>query len=163
MNAQIVKGLGGDVVFDPPQAGRPTVANVTLYKSSGTELEASAAAAQDQVNTTLGADAAAKATAVTVASTTGIAVRRVYLLANTLGQHEFVRVKAVDTATKIVTLARGLVNGYLTSDGFVSPRLSVAVSVADSATLEEGLYAEFVYTVAGVSHTVRRFFDIVLV
>ncbi|MAG64442.1 MAG: hypothetical protein CMK74_00990, partial [Pseudomonadales bacterium] len=26
-----------------------------------------------------------------------------------------------------------------------------------------GLYAEFVYTVAGVSHTVRRFFDIVLV
>ena len=160
MNAEIVKDVGGDVLLETPQTGRPSSATVTIYKPDGTELVASGAATIDPCNTTLSASASAGATSISVASATGIEVGRHYVLSSSSSQEEWVRVKAIDSL--VITLAQDLAYWYETGDTFVGTRLTKSISAANAAELEEGYSASWVYTTAGTDYRVNTFFDVVL-
>ena len=161
MNQEIIKDIGGTLTFDPPQPGRPSSATVTLLDSSGSELAGSQAATVDSVNTTLSSNAAAGATSVVVASVGSIVVGRRYVLSNLVGQHEWVRVRAIDTGATTLTLATELAYAHPSTSTFVGNQLSVAITAGQSDELEENDQASWVYAIAGVTYRTNTFFDVV--
>ena len=160
MNAELVKDVGGDVLLDTPQMGRPSSATVTIRNPDGTDLAASEAATIDSTNTSITANATAGATALALTSAVGITPGRYYVITATDARKEWVRVTSVDGLD--ITLAQELSYSYDSGNAFVGTRLTEAVSAADAATLDEGYSAEWVYETTGVTYRVNTFFDVVL-
>jgi hypothetical protein len=107
-------GIGGTLRFIPPEAvlaGPPTVATVSILASTGQDLPTqvqTAAAVVDPVSTTFSAPASAGDRTITLASVTGIAVGRQYLVVPGDGERFLVEVDAVATSAKVVLLAEPL-------------------------------------------------------
>lgn len=157
---EIQVDVGGSLVFDPPQMGRPSSATCTLYKPDGTSI-ASPVVTIDSVSTTLSASAAAKATTLTLTSVTGVTVGRRYIVTGSDGQSEWVRVKSVDSGTKVATLFEATSYAYDSADTFVGNRLTIPVSAGNAATLDEGYEARLTYTISGTSYMTTVWYDVV--
>lgn len=160
MNAEMVKDVGGDVLLDTPQLGRPSLATVTISKPDGTTLAASEAATIDSTDTSITANAAAGDTALALTSAVGISPGRYYVITATDARQEWVRVTSVDGLD--ITLAQELAYGYDSGNAFVGTRLTEAVSAANANTLGEGYTAAWVYETTGITYRVNTFFDVVL-
>lgn len=163
MNAEILLDVGGSLVFDPPQPGRPSSATVEIFSPSGASLVSSGAVDTiDPVNTALGGSAYAGASSITLSSSSGVAIGRRYVLTGSDGFHEWVRVKTVNTSTHVITLCNEISHTYLAAgSSFVGTRILEAVSAATAATLDAGYSAVWKYTIDGVEHRVVTYFDIV--
>jgi len=160
-NAEIGLDTAGTLVFDPTELGRPSVATVTLNTPGGVEHVASQSATIDSVNTTLSANATVDDMTVTLTAITSIEVGRRYIITNADGQLEWVRVAAVDTATKVVTLADPLAFAYEAADTFVGGRLTVAITAGQATPLAEGYEALWSYTIDSVAYTAISLFNVV--
>jgi len=128
----VQQGGSGTVAFDLP--ARPGGAGAARVVSAlGAEL-ATPTPTLNAVNTTLGANAAAGATALTLASGTGVTAGRRYLLGGPEDAGgERVLVAAVSGAA--VTLARPLGAARASGAAFQSSRVEVAVSSACTASV----------------------------
>jgi len=120
----------GSVTFDLP--ARPSAAGTAAILSASGSSLATPTPTLDSVNTTLSASVAAGATSLAVASATGIAVGRRYLVAGaeTAGG-EVVLVSAIAGTT--LTLARPLTAARASGATFQGTRITVAVSSACTA------------------------------
>ena len=162
MRQELIADAAGTLRHTPAVKGRPASAAVTLYKPSGAELAASAAATLHTTDTVLNADAAAGDASVVVDSVGGITVGETYWLENAYGQSEQARAVKVDSNTGVVTLEEPL--SYDHQDGvstFYANSMSVAVASGDTAIRDRGYYAKWVYTVDGEEQIAREAFDIV--
>jgi hypothetical protein len=111
----------------------------------------------------LSSEAASGATAIEVADSSNFDVNRRYTITAADGRSEWVRVVANDTDTDTLTIASELAYTYpVTTSTLLSTRLTVAVSAANAATLDEGYEARWEYTVDGVVQRVNTFFDVTL-
>tara|TARA_Y100001963_G_scaffold80604_3_gene111856 strand:- start:7720 stop:8637 length:918 start_codon:yes stop_codon:yes gene_type:complete len=163
MNAEILLDVGGSLVFDPPQPGRPSSATVEIFAPSGASLVSSGPVDTiDPVNTSIGSSASAGSTSLTLASSANVATGRRYVLKGADGFHEWVRVKAVNTTTHVVTLSHEIGHTYASAgSSFVGNRLTEAVSAATASILDAGYSAVWKYTIAGTDHRVVQYFDVV--
>ncbi len=159
MNQQILLDVGGDVTFDATQGRATGTPTVTLVKPDDTTIS-TPAVTNDSVDTTVNASAAAGAAALTLTSTTGVAVGRRYLIDNTLNDPEWVHIKSVDSATA-VTLHGPIAYAYSTGDAFQGTRLTAAVSAAEADTLDEGYEARWSYVVDSITHRPISQWDVV--
>lgn len=160
MRQQLQVDVGGTVRFTPPTMDRPSSPTVSIVDVGGTELEAPAASV-DSVNTTLSAEAAAAAESITLTSVTGLVARRHYVLAGADGEREWVRVRSINSATKVVTLYEPLVSDYPVGAAFYGTELSAPVAAESAATLAEGYEARWTYTAGGEEHTGTTRWDVV--
>lgn len=161
MNAQLPKDAGGTLFTDPTEAGRPSAATVALYQRDGTVLRASGSATIDPVNTTLSAVSYEGDETITLASVAGVVIGRDFWLMDSTGQVERVRVRAVDTGTKVVTVEGGLSWGHASGTPFVGGRISTTVTIDEAATLAQGYEARWTYTIAESSYRARTRYDVV--
>ena len=162
MNQEILHNVGGTLVFDPPQPGRPSSATVEIFNPSGTTLVSSGPVDTiDPVNTALSSTLTPGASAVVLSSVTGVTVGRRYILSNAKGQHEWVRATQVDSGPKTVTLSSAPSFAYPDTSPFKGNRLSEAISAGNSDTLDEGYSALWTYVIDGVTYKAITYFDVV--
>jgi len=142
---EIIFGLASQTFyFDPPEtyraSGTPTV-RVFSGDSDDTSTALTAttgAASVDSVNTTLNGAVSAGTQTLTVASGTGIARGRRYLLTDTDGNCEQIEVAAVSSTT--VRTRQPIVNDYASGSTFQGTRISISVLdswAADTANLTD--------------------------
>jgi hypothetical protein len=161
----VVKGVSGQRVWFYPQEGRPTATPTVLIKDEyGTTVtaESTTNVTLDTVSTTLSASAAIGDVTVTLTATTDIEVGVSYLLTSTLGEKEWVRVRSVNSSTKVVTLDESLRCAYAATSTFVSTRFYRTLSTAEVASLAELYRARAVYAVSGFTYILEIPFDVVL-
>ena len=160
MNQEILKDIGGTVVFDVPQMGRPSSATVTILNPSGGTVDASGAVDTiDAVNTTLSSGAAAGTNTIPLASVSNIKTGTRYVITNTKGNSEYVRPTLVSTSS--VTIAQPLAFNYSSSNTFEGTTISHNISAANSADLGENYQASWVYVIDGVTYRANSFYDVV--
>ena len=159
---EVIKDVGGSVSYTPTEAtGRPTAANLVIYKpGSSTELVASTAATISTVNTTLSATAAVDATTITLTDASNCVVGTAYLLSNQSGQHEWVTFSKI-TAGNVCTLFEPLEFAYVSTDPLVGTGLTYTVSAAKAATIGENYRVTWDYTIDSVVYYAKTFFDVV--
>lgn len=162
MNAEIIKDVGGDLVLDAPELARPSAATVTLYTPAGVEHVASATATIDPANELLTANSDAGSATVTVADSSDFEVGRRYVMRADGGRVEWVRVVNNDTTADVLTLAGELAFSYTTTSSIFSTQLTVAVTAAKAATLDEGYEGRWKYTVGGDVQRVNTYWDVTL-
>ena len=159
MNQEILKDIGGTVVFDVPQMGRPSSATVTILNPSGGTVDASGAVDDiSTVNTTLSSGAAAGTSAISLASYSNIKTGTRYVITNTKGNTEYVRPTLVSSG---VTASQPLGFNYLSGDTFEGTTISHNISAANSADLGENYQASWVYVIDGVTYRANSFYDVV--
>lgn len=131
----------GPIVFDLPK--RPSGAgSARVLSAAGAVLQASPTVTLDSVNTTLSGAVVAGASSLTVASGTGIAAGRRYLLAGSeTDGGEVVLVSSVASTT--VTLARRLGRAQSSGATFQGTRVTVAITSASTAQCSRGLRVEW--------------------
>lgn len=160
MHFQLAKDVGGALRFTPPTMSRPSSPTVAIVDPSGVELDTPTATA-DAVNTTLSAAAAVAATTVTLTSVTGVTARNHYVLAGSDGEREWVRVRSVNTSTRVVTLYEPLANDYASGASFYGTTLSCTVDADYAADIDEGYEARWSWTADGESQTGITRYDVV--
>ena len=162
MNQEILYNVGGSLVFDPPQPGRPSSATVEILDPSGTtHVTSGAVDTVDPVNTTLNATLSAGSANIVLTSVSNVNVGRRYVISNAKGQHEWVRTTTVDASTKIVQLSSAPSFIYPGGSPFVGNRITHAVSAANADTLDEGYSAAWAYVIDGVTYRAITYYDVV--
>lgn len=130
---------------------------MSIVDPSGTELETPTATV-DTVNTTLSAAAAVDATSVTLTSVSGVSARRHYVVSGADGQREWVRVRAVNTSTRVVTLYEPVAAAYASGAAFYGTDITATVDGDSVDDLLEGYEARWEFTVDGATeYGVTRF------
>ena len=163
MNQEILYNVGGTLVFDPPQPGRPSSATVEIFDPSGaTHVTSGAVDTIDPVNTTLNATMSVGSPNIILASVSSVTNGRRYVLSNSKGQHEWVRPVSVDSSTKIVSLSSPpSFNYYPGGSPFVGNQITHAVSAANAAALDQGYSAAWAYVIGGVTYRAITYYDVV--
>jgi hypothetical protein len=142
---ELILGLAGQTFyFDPPEGQAAGTSTVKIWlatndDTNAEEVATTGACSVDSVSTTFSASAGA--TSITVASGTGIAKNRRYLITDaTTGASEWIDVLSiVGTAVRV---RQPLVNTYAASSTFKGTRISIAVDstwVANAAHLTDVL------------------------
>ncbi|MBT9557899.1 MAG: hypothetical protein IV100_17820 [Myxococcales bacterium] len=158
MLLQLALDVGGSIVFEPPEIGRPSAATVSIHSPAGTQLTAPSVTI-DPVNTTLSSAASAGATTLSVASASNIAARRRYLVIDSDGEREWVRVRSISGTT--VTLFDPIENALSSGSTFQGCRLTATAAAAACPVLDEGYEARWVYTIGSVESKAQTRFDVV--
>lgn len=158
MSVDVVVGGTAVVVHRISVDGRPSSAAATVYDPSGSSL-GSAVATVDTVNTTTSGAVSAAATSVTLASAVGVTARRSYLLRDSHGVSERVRVVSVSGST--VTLTEPLHYDYASGSTFAGLVVSVALTATHTATLGQGYRIDLTYSISGTSYAVSEWFNVV--
>lgn len=149
MQQQLPIAVGGSIRYDPPELAAAVSATCTLTDPNGTEIDTPAVTVIGEVGT-LDADAAAGSTSLTLVDATDVVVRRTYALLGASGDREWVRIRAVNVSTDVVTLYEPLSGSYGAGDTVVDNRLVVSVTGDQAAEIDQGYEARFVYTALGV-------------
>ena len=160
---EVIRAVASQTVTFDAVDGRPSATpSVTVKTSGGSTLTASTTTggALESVSTTLSGAAAAGDTTVTVASASGITVGKSYLLTNTWGQKERVRVVGVNSTT--IHLDEQLRFAHATASTFVSTRFVYTLATDDVATLSELNTITAAATVGGVAVRLVETYDVVL-
>lgn len=160
MRIQLPKDVGGSIRFDPPQLALVTSPTCSVRSPAGAELTTPSVSTNGEIGT-LAAAAAAGDSSVTLSATTNLAVRRRYVLRATNGDREWVRVRAFNSSTKVVTLYERLVGTYASGSAFIDNRLTLTVSTGAAATIDEGYEARLTYVADGVTYRPIVQFDVV--
>ena len=138
-----------DVPADGARWDATPAPTVQLYSDSGGELLSSPATATEGPSTTLSADAAAGATSVSVASTTGIDRFDEMLVGpSSDGRWEWITVMGAGGGQ--VHLAAPLEHSYSSGDVVKSHTLTYTIAASDAASVARGCRAEWRYEVGGV-------------
>lgn len=137
------KDVGGTITLDEPLARADSGATWVAKSGTGATL-ATGAVTLDSVNTTLGANVAAGALALSVVSAAGVVVGRKYLVGS-----EWVTVAAVNGLT--LTLARPVLFAQVTTTPFVSTRMSAAIPGSALSTIGRANTVWFTYEVGAVA------------
>jgi hypothetical protein len=136
----IYKLTGQSIYFDVPE-GRPDPSpTVAVFLSTNTddgptEAATTGSTSVDSVNTTLGSAATAQSNQVSVASATGIARGRRYLLTDLDGDQEWIEVIALSGTT--VTTRQPLVNSYASGSALVGTRITISILDSWAADLNK--------------------------
>jgi len=149
LGQKLVVDVAGTLEFfiDPAQ-GQPSAATITIKAPDGAALPAAvsgAAMTVDSVSTTLSADPARGATSVTLTAATSVAVGRSYVI-ETDGQRELVVVRAINTSTKVATLADELEIDHASASTFKGIRMTYAVAGTQQATADRNYLATLAWT-----------------
>ena len=125
----IPRDVGGTIRVRAPRRpdASPTVA--VYNKTGGAAVAAGTAATLSTVATTLTGAHADKATTLTVASTTGMAVGDEYVIGTDYRAIDFVLVDSIDSSTQI-TIRHPLMRAYAASAAVVGTYISYAISSA---------------------------------
>jgi len=162
---ELIKDQAGQSLVFESLEGRPTsTPEVGTKTKHGVELSAAADTnvTIDNVSTTISASASIGDESVTVADETGISVGSTYLITNSLGQSERVRVVGVNSSTKEILLDEPIEYDYANSDTFVGTRFYYALQTADIDTLRDTNVATATYATDSGNYTVTQVFDVVL-
>ena len=161
LNTEIRYETAATLAHEPSELGLATSGTVTIYTPEGTEHVASQAIGLEAADTTLTAAADVGSQALTVDDVTGFLAGRSYLLENASAQTEYVRVSAINTSGKILSLARPLAFAYLTGDALVGRALGVSLSALETTPLDEGYEARWEYAIDGTTYYATSLFDVV--
>lgn len=162
---EIVKDIASQRIYFYPQEGRPSATpSVSIKDEAGTTITAASTTnvTQSTVNTTVSSASSINDTSLTLTAVTGIEVRQVYLVTNSVGQKEWVRVNSVNSSSKVVTLDEPLRYAHDTAATFVGTSFYRTLSTAEVATLNELYRARATYTVSSINYVVEIPFDVVL-
>ena len=136
----VIKGRGGTIetYFVDRQV---TSCTVSVYTGDGAAKVTDAACTVDSVNTIITAAASAGDVALTLSTVANVAANRRYLLSG--ATPEVVTVKAIDQATKIVSLVAPLLHDVENSSAIQGTRVTYAVSSSQADVLWWDGYADF--------------------
>jgi len=165
MTIDVIKAVAGQKVWIYPDEGRPTALPTVMIKDEyGNTVTAATTSnvTQDTVNTT--PSTAGSVGDITLALTTvvGIEWRKSYLITNSLGQHEWVRVLAINSSTKVVTLDEKLEYAHDTLATFQGCGFCRTLQTAEVASLAETQRVHASYVVGGVTYNREVNYDVVL-
>lgn len=153
------------VWFYPTEGRAAATPSVAIYDDNGSAITAAATTSVtlSTANTTVAVASSEGDQSVTLAAVTGVEVGQTYLMTSALGQTEWVTVRGVNSSTKLVNLDERLEYDYGTTSTFVGCYFYRTLSATETKTLRQGARAIATYTVAGIAHERREYFDIVLV
>lgn len=184
------------LVLDCPEGVPSSVTSVTVQDDTQAdagrvESATTGSASIDSASATLTASAGAgqaNQSLLTVASVTGFAVKRRYLLTSVNGWREWIDAVGIDTTNKYLYARTALQNDYVSGDAVASPRISISFSTTwtNDASKLSGLdlsvypwltylqrqylvqlsprprwRVEWVYVVSGTTYRRAAFFDLV--
>jgi hypothetical protein len=162
----VVKDLTTQRVYFYPQEGAPDATpSVELLDQYGTTITAAGTGSVtvDPVSTTIATTAAAAGDkTITLTATTNLVVGVTYLLTSTLSQQEQVRVKSINTSTKIVGLYEPLEFAYALTSTLVGTRFYRTLSAGEVDTLRELCRARATYAVDSLNYQTDVAYDVVL-
>lgn len=152
------------IYFDAGMFRPSSTPSVGTKTSGGTEITASADTyvTLEPVEKTLASTASAGDYELTLNSVTNILVGSDYLVSNSKGQKEKVRVVEVDFTATSVTVGEPLEFDYASSNDFVSTRFYYTVQAADVATLGVDYTATATYAVGSLQRVEVQSYDVVL-
>lgn len=163
---EIIKDVAAQRIYFQATEGRPSATPVIGVKSNGADVLTTSTATyttQNSVNTTIANSAAKGATEVVVTSATGILVGNSYRLVSKQSQVEWVQVASINSTT--IGLKRPLEYAFSTLSttygDFESCDFYYTVQEADYDTLRELCVCSASYAVGGLTHYIRRPFDVV--
>lgn len=163
MRAELVEDVGGDLVFESPEWGWPSLpATVALFEPDGTVLQAAANVTIDPVNALLDGPSAVGDLTLQLDDATDVEIGRTFMILHT-DKQERVVVRDVDMSADIVTLREPVQYAYAGTGGdrFNAPRMAYTVSAALAATRQRGYEARWLWTIDGVTYTAITLFDVV--
>ena len=148
----------GTLEFYNPLLEVPTSATVTLYKPSGEELQAAAAATVDSVDTTVSGAVSRGATSFAVASAASMAEGRRYLVESG-GDRWPIQVQRL-ASTTVYPLGKV---PFAIADGstFKGWRLSYSLTTTHTADKDRSYRALWTVVIAGATHYWDDLFDVV--
>ena len=147
LHRDIQLDVGGTLIVQPPETGRPSSATCAIYTPAGTSI-ATPTATVDTVNTTVAANASEGATSLTLTSATGVTARRHYVVVCDDGERLTVRVRAIRAS--VVDLYQPLPRDVDATSLFYGTRITAPVTSAQATPIGDGYEARWVYTVDGV-------------
>jgi len=163
---EVVKGVSSQRVHFYPQEGRPSsTPTVEIKDESGNTHRAAADTyvTQGTANTTVSSASSVGDESLTLTAVTGITVRReAYLVTNSNGNKEWVRVTAVDSTNKVAYVDEPLEYAHDTSATFQDCSFYYTLQTTDVDTLEQMWRARASYTVDSLTYTQEVPFDVVL-
>lgn len=165
MTVDVIKAVAGQKVWIYPDEGRPTTTpTVTIKDENGNTITAAATThvTQDAVDTTPSSAGAVGDIELTLTTVAGIEWRRSYLLTNSLSQREWVRVRAINADTKVVTLDEKLEYAHDTAATFQGCGFYRTLQTAEVASLAEMQRVHASYVVGGVTYNREVNYDVVL-
>lgn len=165
VRSEIVKDVTAQRIYFHPQEGRPSATpSVEIKDQYGTTITASATAnvTQDTTNTTVSVAGSAGDVSLTLASISGIEYRKSYLITNSLLQKEWVRIRSVNSSTKVVEFDEPLEFDHDTAATFVATSFYRTLQASEVDTLGELYRARASYVVNGLTYVQEIPFDIVL-
>lgn len=170
---EIRKDATTERIYFRPSEGRPSSTPTVAIRETGSDLVASSTdnVTQDTVNTTVATASSASAKQLELADVSGIetyqthppGARGMYLVTNSSGQKEWVRVKSVSSGDSTVDVTEPLAFAYDTAATFVSTMFYYTVQAAQTANLKELLIARATYTVDSIVYVMDVPFDVVLI
>lgn len=158
LHADIQLDVGGTLSVTPTGSGRPSSATCTLYSPGGTSI-ATPTATVDPVNTTVASNASEGAEALTLTSTTGVAVRRAYVVACDDGERLTVRVRAIRGS--VVDLYSPLPRDVDATSSFYGTAVTAPVTSGVATPIDDGYEARWVFTQDGATVRVNTRWSVV--
>lgn len=150
--------------FYPPE-GRPTSTPSVAIKDSGGSTITAAATTNvtlDAVSTTVSVASSVGDDNLTLTTAASIDWRVTYLVTNSIGQKEWVRVKSCNATTKVVYFDEPLRYAYDTAATFVGTRFYRTLQTAEVDELVELYRARATYVVGGLNYVMEIPFDVVM-
>ena len=137
---------------------RPSSATVTIFKPGGDALVESTAATVDAANTTIASVTSSEV--FTVASASGLATGRKYLLVGATGDESAVEISEIDGTT--ITLAEPPAIPVSVSDAFVGLRVTYVLASANTSVRDLNYRAEWIVTpTSGDVYSQQTMLDVV--
>lgn len=148
LHRDIQLDVGGTLIVQPPETGRPSSLTCSIYLPTGA-LIASPTATVDAVNTTVAASASEGDESLTLTSAANVAVRRHYVVVCDDGERLTIRVRAIRGA--VVDLYQPLPRDVDAGSLCYGTRITAPVTSGQATPIGDGYEARWAYTVDGVA------------
>jgi hypothetical protein len=158
---QFTLDVAGTLEFYPPEGRPDSSATLNIYTGGDSLLTGTfpATVALDSVSTTINASASKGATAVSLASGTGVVVGRRYIIKTAKGQRVEVVARGIDGTT--LSLDQRLSVAVESGDAFDGHRLAYSLSAAQNGELRRRLRAVWSYDVDGEAQDWQTYYSVV--
>jgi hypothetical protein len=162
---EVVKNVTGQrIYFKPPQGTPSATPSVSIKDKGGATVTAANTTyvTLDSVSTTVSTANSVNDNYITLASVSNIEWRETYLLTNSLLQKEWVRVKSVNSSSKVVYFDEPLKFVHDTSATFKGVRFYYTLQASEVDTHDELFTARASYAVNSLNYIMEIPFDVVI-